>query len=83
METENIVAVEEEKPQDIEFISKKQARELFGVSIALFDRWQYPKSDSYRPDLRAFFYSFFIIPSKLSRSGRGIRPIVPSLFFSL
>ena len=50
METENIVAVEEEKPQDIEFISKKQARELFGVSIAVFDRWQYPKSDSYRPD---------------------------------
>lgn len=56
IETENIVAVEEEKPQYVEFISKKQARELFGVSVVVFDRWKNETSYGYCPDFPKKIY---------------------------
>lgn len=34
----------------IQLIRKKEARLKFCVSVAVFDRWQYPKSKYYRSD---------------------------------
>ena len=53
---ENNVMIEDDKPQDIEFICKQDARKLFAVSDAVFDRWQNEASYGYRPDFPKKIY---------------------------